>query len=84
MARFTAELDDEIYRRRVREHQNGGRRANLRATPGFFVNGTVRDVSGGMQALFDAVASKIAGFAVVSEARCHSFSHGPAFGGDLA
>jgi protein-disulfide isomerase len=56
MARFTAELDDEVYRQRVREHQEAGRRAHLRATPGFFVNGTTVDVSGGMQALFDAVA----------------------------
>jgi protein-disulfide isomerase len=60
MARFTAELDDEIYRQRVREHQEGGRRAHLRATPGFFVNGVAQDVSGGMRALFDAVA-KISG-----------------------
>jgi protein-disulfide isomerase len=63
MARFTAELDDEIYRQRVREHQEAGRRAHLRATPGFFVNGVTVDVSGGMQALFDAVgkASKASG-----------------------
>jgi protein-disulfide isomerase len=61
MARFAFELDDEIYRQRVREHQEGGRHAHLRATPGFFVNGVVQDVSGGMQGLFDAVASKAAG-----------------------
>ena len=59
MARFAAELDDEIYRQRVREHQESGRRAYLRATPGFFVNGVAQDVSGGMQALFDAVAAQI-------------------------
>lgn len=61
MALFTAGLDDEIYRQRVREHQEGGRRAHLRATPGFFVDGVAQDVSGGMQALFDAVARKAAG-----------------------
>ena len=60
MARFAAELDDEIYRQRVREHQESGRRAHLRATPGFFVNGVVQDVSGGMQVLFDAVARQVA------------------------
>lgn len=60
MARFTAELDDEIYRQRVREHQQGGRNGHLRATPGFFVNGAVQDVSGGMQGLFDAVANEVA------------------------
>jgi len=55
MTRFRAELDDEIYRQRVREHQEGGIRSHLRATPGFFVNGVVQDVSGGMRALIDAV-----------------------------
>ena len=47
--RFKAELDDEIYRQRVREHQQGGQRSHLRATPTFFVNGVVQDISGGMQ-----------------------------------
>ena len=54
--RFKAELDDEIYRQRVREHQQGGQRSHLRATPTFFVNGVVQDVSGGMQPLFEIVA----------------------------
>lgn len=58
MARFKAELDDEIYRQRVREHQQGGQRSHLRATPTFFVNGVVQDVSGGMQALFEIVAQQ--------------------------
>jgi len=56
MARFAAELDDEIYRQRVREHQAGAQASHLRATPGFFVNGQLQDVSGGMQALFERVA----------------------------
>lgn len=60
MARFKAELDDEIYRQRVREHQQGGRLSHLRATPTFFVNGVVQDVSGGMHELFDLVAHEIA------------------------
>jgi protein-disulfide isomerase len=55
LARFRSELDDEIYRQRVREHQAGGTRSHLRATPGFFVNGVVQDVSGGMRALVEAV-----------------------------
>lgn len=58
-ARFKAELDDEIYRQRVREHQAGGQRSHLRATPTFFVNGVVQDVSGGMQALFELVALEL-------------------------
>ena len=60
MARFKAELDDEIYRQRVREHQQGGRLSHLRATPAFFVNGVVQDVSGGMHDLFNLVASEFA------------------------
>jgi protein-disulfide isomerase len=60
MARFKAELDDEIYRQRVREHQQGGRQSHLRATPTFYVNGVVQDVSGGMHELFDLVANEIA------------------------
>jgi protein-disulfide isomerase len=60
MARFTAELDDEIYRQRVREHQDGGRRSHLRATPGFFINGVVQDVSRGLQDLLSAVNAELA------------------------
>lgn len=60
LARFKADLDDEIYRQRVREHQEGGRLSHLRATPTFFVNGVVQDVSGGMHELFDLVATDIA------------------------
>jgi protein-disulfide isomerase len=59
MARFRSELDDEIYRQRIREHQDGGHRSHLRATPGFFVNGVVQDVSRGMQDLVDAVNAEI-------------------------
>ena len=54
MPRFTAALDDEVYRQRVREHIAGAQKSHVRAAPGFFVNGTVCDVSGGMQALSSA------------------------------
>jgi protein-disulfide isomerase len=53
--RFTAELDDEIYRQRVLEHLDGGERSGVRGTPGFFVNGRIVDVSFGLHALLDAV-----------------------------
>ena len=59
MARFTAELDDEIYRQRIREQQAGARSSHLRATPTFFVNGVVQDVSAGMEELFELVASQV-------------------------
>ncbi|MEJ0006696.1 MAG: hypothetical protein WDM77_10140 [Steroidobacteraceae bacterium] len=35
--------------------RKGGIRSHLRATPGFYVNGVVQDVSGGMRALIEAV-----------------------------
>ena len=60
MGRFKAELDDEIYRQRVREHQDGGNRSHLRATPAFFVDGVLQDVSGGVHALFERVAAQLA------------------------
>jgi protein-disulfide isomerase len=55
LALFKASLDDEIYRQRVREQVDGANRSHLRATPGFFVNGEVCDVSGGMHALSERV-----------------------------
>jgi protein-disulfide isomerase len=59
MARFNAELNDEIYRQRIREHIAGGHSSHVRATPGVFVNGVVQDVSGGMNALFARVAAEL-------------------------
>jgi protein-disulfide isomerase len=56
MSRYTAEMDDEIYRQRVREHIESGRRSGVRSTPGLFVNGTIQDASAGLQPLFDKVA----------------------------
>ncbi len=56
MTRYLAEMDDHIYLQKVREHVDGARRSHIRATPTFFINGTVQDVSFGMQALHDAVA----------------------------
>lgn len=57
VARFTAEMDDEIYLQRVREHTAGGRESGVRSTPTFFVNGVIHDVSYGLHGLFDAVES---------------------------
>ena len=60
MARYDAEMDDEIYLQRIREHIEGGHRSHLKSTPGFFVNGAIVDVSFGLRALFDATAAAIA------------------------
>jgi protein-disulfide isomerase len=46
---------------RVREHIEGGRRSHIRATPTFFVNGALQDISFGMKALHDAVARSVPG-----------------------
>jgi protein-disulfide isomerase len=54
MARFTAEMDDHVYLQRVREHIESGDSSGVRATPGFFVNDAIQDVSYGLRNLFDA------------------------------
>ena len=55
MARFTAEMDDEIYLQRVREHQQGGTASGVRGTPTFFVNGHPVDLTAGLDALNRAI-----------------------------
>ena len=59
MARYIAEMDDEIYLQRVREHQKSGSDSGVHSTPGFFVNGRIQDVSFGMKSLFDAVEAAL-------------------------
>jgi protein-disulfide isomerase len=60
MARFTAEMDDEIYLQRVRENQRSGDASGVRGTPTFFVNGGLLDVSYGLHVLLDAVQRELA------------------------
>jgi protein-disulfide isomerase len=57
MARYTAELDDHIYLQRIREHQVSGKSSGVRATPTFFVNGRLHDVSYGLHSLSEAVGN---------------------------
>jgi protein-disulfide isomerase len=59
MVRYKAEMDDRIYLQKVREHIAGARRSHIRATPTFFINGVVQDISFGMQALHDAVGAAV-------------------------
>lgn len=59
MPRYDLEMDDHVYLQRVREHMQGGRESGVRATPTFFVNGKVKDVSFGMRSLFDAVEAAL-------------------------
>ncbi|HXZ96136.1 MAG TPA: DsbA family protein [Burkholderiales bacterium] len=51
VARFSAEVSDEIALQRIREHIEGGKRSGVRATPTFFINGAVQDVSFGLHLL---------------------------------
>ena len=59
MTRYVAEMDDHIYLQKVREHMDGARRSHIRATPTFFINGVLQDISFGMKALHDAVAAAV-------------------------
>jgi protein-disulfide isomerase len=59
MTRFKADLEDEIYLQRVREHIDGALQNGVRSTPTFFVNGTLCDVSFGLQSLVDVVEAAV-------------------------
>ena len=55
MIRFNGEMADRIYTQRVQEHRRAGDQSNLRATPAFFLNGRIVDVSFGLEKLEQAV-----------------------------
>jgi protein-disulfide isomerase len=59
LARYDAEMADEVYLQRVREHIASGERSGVRGTPAFFINGVIQDVSFGMQRLFDKVEAAL-------------------------
>jgi protein-disulfide isomerase len=61
MPRFENELKNHVYRQRVQEHIESGNRAGVRATPAFFVDGKLVDVSFGLQRLQDAVDAALQG-----------------------
>ena len=61
MLRYDAEMEGELYLQRVREQVEGGERSGVRGTPTFFLNGTVQDVSFGLQALFEKVKAESPG-----------------------
>jgi protein-disulfide isomerase len=60
LARYTAEMNDQVYLQRIREHMQSGRESGVRGTPTFFVNGRIQDVSFGLNLLFDAVETALA------------------------
>lgn len=55
MNRFHAEMADRIYTQRVQEHRRAGEMTGMRATPAFFLNDKLIDVSFGMDKLEEAV-----------------------------
>ncbi len=61
LSRYVADLKDQVYLQRIREHMQSGRDSGVRATPTFYVNQRIQDVSFGMMSLFDAVQSLLRG-----------------------
>jgi protein-disulfide isomerase len=55
MTRYTTEIDDHVYLQRVREHITSGDASGVRATPTFFLDGKIKDVSFGLQSLERAI-----------------------------
>ena len=60
MPRFENELKDHVYRQRVQEQIASGTRGGVRATPTFFVNGKLVDVSFGLDRLQPAIEAALA------------------------
>src|SRR5438067_5063975 len=59
MLRYDAEMSDTIDLQRVREDIEGGALSGVRATPTFFINGKLQDVSYGLQALVQGVEAAL-------------------------
>ena len=59
MARYDADMIDDVYLQRVREHIESGEQSGVRATPTFFINGVVHDVSFGVRSLADGIESAL-------------------------
>lgn len=59
MNRFNAEMADRIYTQRVQEHRRAGDQLRLHASPSFFLNDTLVDVSFGLKRLESAVRAAL-------------------------
>lgn len=55
LRRYDHEMKDRVYLQRVQEHCTGGRHLGIRATPTFYVNGTLTDVSFGLEHLEESI-----------------------------
>jgi protein-disulfide isomerase len=60
MVRYDAETGDTVHLQRVREDIEGGERCGVRATPSFFLNGKLVDVSFGLDVLRKRVEDEVA------------------------
>jgi protein-disulfide isomerase len=59
LRRYDADMADTVYLQRVREDIEGGAASGVRATPTFYLNGVIQDVSFGLQHLADNVAAAL-------------------------
>lgn len=59
IVRFQAQMADTVHLQRVRGQSEGGLRSGVRATPTFFVNGRIHDVSFGLAALHRKVEEEV-------------------------
>ena len=55
LARYDYEMGDHVYLQRVQEHLASGRKSGIRATPTFYVNGILQDVSFNLSQLQTAI-----------------------------
>ena len=59
LERYDYEMGDQVYLQRVQEHLASGNKSGVRATPTFFVNGVVQDVSFGLEHLQTAIEAAL-------------------------
>lgn len=59
MVRYDADMEDTLYLQRVREDIEGGTLSGVRATPTFFVNGKLQDISYGLEALVQRIEAAL-------------------------
>jgi protein-disulfide isomerase len=60
MRLFSEELEEHVHVAHIREHVKSGRRVGVRATPTFYVNGQICDVSFGIELLERTVTEVLA------------------------
>ena len=61
LERYDWDMKEHAYLQRIQEHISSGASSGVRATPAFFVNGVVTDVSFGMQSLEQAIERALRG-----------------------